>query len=250
MSDRSGAEEDAFLPHVSVDCVIFGFHGGDLKVLLTKWKHVDAWSLPGGPVRRTESVDAAAHSVLKARTGLSRIFLQQFHAFGGTDRNEAALLPLLERLGLGDTSARSLTERTVSIGYYALVDYLSVTPTPDLASEACRWWDVHDHPPLQFDHDAIVATALATLRRQLSHQPIGRSLLPEKFTMPELQKLYESVLGRPLDRRNFQKKILDLGIVERLGERRTGGAHRAPYLYRFDARKYEAALEAGLPSGF
>lgn len=126
-----------------------------------------------------------------------------------------------------------MTERVVSIGYFALVNVAEATPTPDAFSEECRWWDVRDRPPLLFDHGAIAIAALETLRAQARYLPLGRSLLAEKFTMPELQQLYEAVLGRALDRRNFQKWVLDLGFVERLPERKTGGAHRAPYLYRF-----------------
>ncbi len=239
-----------FIPHVSVDCVIFGFHEGDLKVLLLKWKHLDRWSLPGGPIRRTHSVDEAVHEVLKDRTGLSQIFLEQFYAFGSLDRREEVLHELFDTLGLTHNAATWVAERTISIGYYALVDFSKVTPVPDFFSEACEWWDVQNHPPLLFDHDAIIATALQTLRRQLYYQPIGLNLLPEKFTMPELQRLYESVLGRTLDRRNFRKKMQNLGILERLAERRTGGAHRSPYLYRFDRARYEQALAEGLSFGF
>jgi 8-oxo-dGTP diphosphatase len=133
-------------------------------------------------------------------------------------------------------------ERIVSIGYFALVDFSEAIPTPDFLSDEARWWDVRDHPPLLFDHDEMVRRALQTLRTRLSYHPIGFNLLPEKFTMPELQRLYETILGRTLDRRNFQKKIHDLGIVERLPEKKSGVAHRAPYLYRFRVGGYEDAL--------
>ncbi len=239
-----------YIPHLSVDCVIFGFHEGELKVLLLKWKHLERWSLPGGPIRRDQSVDETAHVVLKDRTGLDDIFLQQFYAFGSMDRKESVLLELFDRLNVSNHEANWLSERTVSIGYYALVDFSKVNPVPDFFSEACSWWDVCDRPSLLFDHDAMVERALQTLQQQLYYQPIGLNLLPDKFTMPELQQLYEAVLGRKLDRRNFQKKIQKMGIVERLKERRTGGAHRSPYLYRFDVPRYEQALAEGLAYGF
>lgn len=237
---------EAFLPHLAVDCVIFGFHEGELKVLLMRWKHATGWSLPGGYVERHRSLDEAAHRVLQQRTGLDQIYLQQFHTFGGTDRRESTLLSTFEGLGLPVPEGAWFLDRVVSVGYYALVDFTRAAPTPDLYSEACAWWDVLDHPPLLFDHDEMIHRALRRLREGLSYRPIGLNLLPETFTLPELQGLYETLLGRKLDRRNFQRKIQALGIVERLEERRTGGAHRAPYLYRFLRDRYDEALQHGL----
>lgn len=181
--------ETSFLPHVTVDCVIFGFHRGELKLLLLKWKHLGEWSLPGGPVRTGQSVEEAAHAILEERTGLRRLFLQQFEAFGGTNRGEAALKKLFDAMGLDPGPLAWLVDRVVSIGYYALVDFSEADPTPDAFSDECRWWDVHERPALLFDHDRMVEKALRTLRRQLTHEPVGLNLLPEKFTMPELQRL-------------------------------------------------------------
>lgn len=234
------------LPHLSVDCVIFGFHDGELKILLLKWRHTDSWSLPGGFVRREESIHEAAHRVLHERTGLDRLYLEQFRTFGGTNRGESVLRPVLQRHGLPVPEDAWFLDRVVSIGYYALVDFSGTTPTPDFFSEACDWWDIRERPPLLFDHDEMVVEALRTVRQGLSYRPVGSNLLPECFTMPELQQLYETLLGRPLDRRNFQKKILSLGVVERLTERRHGGAHRSPYLYRFHPEHYRKALADGL----
>jgi 8-oxo-dGTP diphosphatase len=235
-----------YLPHLSIDCVIFGFHAGELKVLLLRWKHVGGWSLPGGYIGREESLEDAAQRVLAERTGLKEVYLQQFGAFGGLNRREAETIgAFMQGLGVDVPDDYSFGARVVTIGYFALVDFEKATPTPDIFAEDCRWWDFHERPPLLFDHDEIVTKALETLRQQLDYQPLGPNLLPEKFTMPELQKLYETVLGRELDRRNFQRKVQDLGLVERLPERRTGGAHRAPYLYRFDVERWEQRVHAG-----
>ena len=141
-------------------------------------------------------------------------------------------------------------QRTISIGYYALVEFSKAIPTADLLSDECVWWDIHELPALLFDHSIMVEQALKTLRMQLNFHPIGYNLLPEKFTMPELQKLYETILDRPLDRRNFQKKMLSLDILERLEERKNVGPHKAPYYYRFHKHKYEQALQAGISFGF
>ncbi len=231
--DFFGGGDRDVLPHLSVDCAILGFHAGELKVLLLRWRGADAWSLPGGFVHTDEPLDDAAARILRERTGLDRIYLQQFHAFGGTNRREAALIPAFESLGLSIPRDHWLFRRVIAVGYVALVDFAEATPAPDEFSEECRWWDLHDHPPLLFDHDDIVARGLETVRRELETAPIAASLLPEKFTMPELQRVYETVGGRPLDRRNFQKFIRERGLVERLDERKIGSAHRAPYLYRF-----------------
>lgn len=227
-----------FLPHISTDCVIFGFHNNELKVLLLKWKDKDNWCLPGGFVRRDESLEDSAMRVLKERTGLENIFLQQFHAFGDPERekNKRTVTPV--------GNARSwITARFITVGYWALVEYSRVTPRPDWLSDQCRWWDLPDIPNLIYDHNKIIATALDALRHSLNDYPVGYNLLPEKFTMPDLQRLYETILGTSLDRRNFQKKMLALNVLERLNERKTGGAHKAPFLYRFDKRKYERALK-------
>lgn len=236
--------DPALLPHLSVDCAVFGFHAGELKLLLVEWRHLERWSLPGGHVRRDESVDAAAARVLRERTGLERIYLRQFHTFGGTDRGEGVLASLAAALGTPLPAGHWMTERVVSVAYLALVSFADVTPTPDAFSAACRWCDVRERPPLVMDHEAIVAGALAALRAEADSRPLGLDLLPEKFTMPELQRLHEAVAGRPLDRRNFQKRMLELGFVERLPERKTGGPHRAPYLYRFGPR---ACRDGALP---
>lgn len=229
-----------YLSHLSVDCVIFGFHESTLKVLLLKWKH-GPWCLPGGFVKHQESLNQSAIRTLKERTGLTEIFLKQFHAFGEPDR-EKGKKKLYQGSWIG--------KRFVTIGYYALVDYSKVFPQPDFLSSECRWWDVDKLPALIYDHKEIVKKALEALRLDLNDYPVGYNLLPEKFTMPELQRLYETILDELLDRRNFQKRMLSLDILVRLKERKTGGAHKAPFLYRFDKKKYDRAMKQGLRLSF
>ena len=246
-----GNDAADYLPHLAVDCVVFGFHGGELKILLTHWKQRHRWSLPGGFVRRDESLDAAASRVLHMRTGLDRVYLEQFHAFGDVHRpKDAEIAKLFDAPLLATPAGSWIWERVITVGYYALVEFSRVTPRADgVILDDCRWWDLGVRPPLLFDHDQIVARALHTLRVELRHRPIGLELLPCTFTLPELQRLYETVLGRPLDRRNFQKKMLDLGILDRVGERRGEGVRRAPYLYQFNRPRYEAALRDGISAG-
>jgi 8-oxo-dGTP diphosphatase len=223
-----------FVPHLSVDCVIFGFHENHLKVLLLKWKH-GPWCLPGGFVKHSESLDQSAVRVLKERTGLNDIYLKQFHAFGEPKRERGK-----------KRSPHWIGKRFISIGYYSLVAFSKVHPKPDAFSTECRWWDVNQIPALIYDHEDIVHKALEVLRLDLNDHPVGYNLLPEKFTMPELQKLYETILGETIDRRNFQKRMLSLGILVRLKERKKGGAHKAPYLYRFDKRAYDKVMKQGI----
>ncbi len=235
------------LPHVSVDCVIFGFHENQLRVLLLRLKNIEEWSLPGGRLFPDESLDDAADRVLRERTGLENIFLKQFYTFGDRNRmDNTDFHSILARQGIHLDVGHILFDRTISVGYYALVEFSQVSPALDELTEEWRWWDVRDVPAMIFDHNAITTTALEVLRRQLRFDPVGLNLLPEKFTMPELQKLYETILNKTLDRRNFQKRILGYGILTRLEERRVGGAHKSPYLYRFNEDQYFKALETGL----
>jgi ADP-ribose pyrophosphatase YjhB (NUDIX family) len=233
--------EDAF-PQLSLDCVIFGFHDGTLKVLLLKWKGCDYWSLPGGLLRQKESVDEAAVRILQERTGLGEIFLRQFYTFGKVERyNKDVVADRLSHI----INPGSWYDRAISIGYYALVNYASVFPNPDPFTDECRWRDLWDIPELLFDHNEILNKALHSLRLELSYQPVGLNLLPEKFTMPEMMRMYEAILGRKIDPRNFQKKILNSGIVLKLDEVKKGFAHKSPFLYKFDKEKYKEVLEDG-----
>lgn len=243
--------QELFHPGFSVDCVIFGFHENQLKVLLLKMKHIDIWALPGGFVLKEEDVEDAATRVLQSRTGLDNIFLRQFHLFGQPGRSKHDFnAELLKKRQVPFDGSHWFLQRFMTLGFYALVEYSSATPRPDNNSDACEWWDLQQVPALMQDHNQILDKALEALRLQLAYQPIGYNLLAEKFTMPELQKLYETILGKQLDRRNFQRKMLTYDILERLDERRSGVAHKAPYLYRFNQEKYQQALQQGLQGGW
>lgn len=236
------ATPPTYIPQLTLDCVILGFQENQLRVLLLRWKDTQEWSLPGGPIHQAESIDTAANRVLQERTRLNDIYLQQFHVFGKAVRYDRAEI----QAKLGHLIEPQLWyERAVTIGYYALVDPVAVTPTPDAYTDECQWWNIDAIPGLLFDHNHIIALALQALRVQLGWQPIGYTLLPDEFTMPELQCLYETILGHPLDRRNFQKKMLSLNILVRTEKRRLGGAYKSPYLYRFDRSRYEEVLKEG-----
>lgn len=237
-------------PGLSVDCVIFGFHESELKVLLLKLKGQELWALPGGFVEKKEDVDQAVVRVLRERTGLEDIFLQQFYFFGDVDRNTPGHTDKLISGGAIPADWRTwFDQRFVTVGYYALVEYSRVkVPKPDFSSEICQWCSLTELPGLMLDHNQVLERAHTALRQHLNYEPIGLNLLPHQFTMPELQSLYETVLGRKLDRRNFQRKMLATDILIRTGQRRTGKPHKAPLLYEFDEKKYHLALKEGLRS--
>lgn len=244
---------NTFLNDLSVDCVIFGFNEGELKVLLLKWKVMEKWSLPGGFILSSESIEDAAIRVLAERTGLNDIYLRQFQTFGSMARSGPELKKELFKKVLGIDLPKDswLLSRFVSIGYYALVDFKNVTPTLDAVSESAEWWNINEIPDdLILDHNLMINKALAALRLQISTEPIGLTLLPEKFTLPELQKLYEAILGKSIDRRNFRKKMLTSEILDKLDEVKTGGAHRAAHYYSFNKDRYNEMLEEGLKLGF
>lgn len=240
-----------FLSSVSIDCVIFGFYGNELKILLLQMKHADLHALPGGFILKDESADAAAVRILRERTGLDTIFLQQFYTFADPRRSDKKVhLNTIKKEGLATDKDNWLLQRFVSIGYYALVDFSKVLPAADELSISCAWHDLHPAPLLMMDHNNILNKALQALQQQLNNQPIGFNLLPLKFTMPELQKLYETILNKVLDRRNFQRKILGFSILKKLKEVKKGVAHKAPFLYSFDVKNYNTALINGLGGGW
>ncbi len=242
---------NVFLPSISVDCVIFGFHNNEMKVLLLQMKHTNEYALPGGFVLKDEALDAAATRVLQERTGLTDIFLQQFACFGAPNRSEKKFhVKAMKKEGIVVDKNNWLLKRFITVGYYALVDFSKVTPRLDELSIECTWYHLQSIPALMMDHNLILNKALETLQQQINHQPIGYNLLPQKFTMPELQKLYEAVLNKKLDRRNFQRKILVYGILKKLKEVKQGVAHKAPFLYSFDVKKYNQALKNGYTGGW
>lgn len=239
--------DQLYQPGISVDCVIFGFHENMLKILLLQVKYVNKFALPGGFILRDEPIEQAAYRVLKERTGVNNIFLQQFNVFGNPDRSDATVhqAGYMEH-GVKIPKDNWLLQRFITVGYYALIDFTEVKFGDVIFEEGCEWIDINKLGNLMMDHEAIILNALETLRTQLAYLPIGRNLLPKKFTMPELQKLYETILAQKLDRRNFQRKMLGFGILNRLNETKKGGAHKAPFLYTFHDKKYQKALKEGL----
>lgn len=234
--------EENYIPQLSIDSVIFGYKEKELKVLVPKIGLVEnLWSLPGGFIMQDESIDAAALRILEERTSLKDIYLEQFRTFGQIERKNDEVFEglnalekeLIEKSFINKSNLAWLTKRFVSIGYYALVDINKVHPQTTEFDESVDWYNVIDLPKMIMDHNEMVTFALETLRQNLDQKLIGFNLLPEEFTMREVQELYEAIYDKPFARNNFQKKILDLNVLERLEKKFTGAANKAPYLYRF-----------------
>jgi 8-oxo-dGTP diphosphatase len=223
-----------YLPHISVDSVIFSFHDGLLKVLLLRMKDLSLYCLPGGYVGREEDLDGAAQRILRERTGLETVYLEQCGTFGDHGRTELKKgHDVFSSLGIQLPADSWILQRFISVGYYALVNYTAARPSPGHFDAECKWCPIDALPEMIFDHQDITRKALEALRLLLDVKIPRSYLLPETFTMNELQQLYESILGKPQLRSNFQRRMLGLDILERLDKKFSGGAHKAPYLYRF-----------------
>jgi 8-oxo-dGTP diphosphatase len=229
-----------YMPHFSVECVIFGYENKQLKVLMCKWIGDLGWGLPSGYVKREEAITDAANRILKERTSLDNVFLKQFHFFGDSIyRRKPYSVGQSTNLPEGNW----LKERTIAFGFYALMDCAKAIVKQDFFFEEYKWIDVSEIPEnLTLDHNEIINCALITLRNQIFHEPIGFELLPEKFTLPEIQTLYETILDKKFDRRNFPNKLLSQEIIVKLDEKRNIGQHRSPFLYTFHKKNYRNAL--------
>ena len=217
---------------VAVDSIIFGFRENELKLLLIKRKfehHRNQWSLMGGFVGLDESVDHAASRILEELTGLNNIYLEQLYSYGDPYRDDG--------------------NRVISIAYYALINIEDYDEKQG-QQHGAQWFSFDKIPPLVFDHRTMVEKALRRLRRKTIIQPVGFELLPEKFTLTQLQNLYEAIHSQKLDKRNFRKKILAMDVLQKLDEKDKVYSKRGAYLYKFNKEKYDALKSEGNPIAF
>ena len=216
-------------PALTVDCVVFGFEAdAALRVLLIQRKlppYQGHWALPGGFVRVDESVDAAAVRELQEETGVAEVFLEQLYTFGAVERDPR--------------------DRIVSVAYYALINLQEHPVQAATDASDAQWFELSALPELGFDHREILERAIARLRAKIRYEPIGFELLPKRFTLSQLQRLYEQILERSLDKRNFRKKLLKMNLLIDTGEKEQGVAHRAAQLYQFDLEEYQALTQQG-----
>lgn len=239
-----------YIPSVSVDLVIWGFLEGELKVLLRKVRGIDEWLLPGGWIRKDESLQAAAFRTLHTRIGLDGLFLRQFYTSGEPDRPKSFENLLLRQPGwrefvtsLAGEEKAFLIGGVFSIGFYTVVDFEKVDLTPDFKTNEYRWSNVAKLPPLHAGHDDMLNYALKSLRREVNYMPVIYNFLPEEFTMTELQTLYETILGRSQDRRNFHSKMMASGMLERLENSAVINSDKSSWLYRFIKLRYVETIE-------
>jgi len=222
---KNYSAEDKVL--LAVDCIIFGFDNDDLKVLLIKRNfepEKGKWSLIGGFLKKNETLDDSANKILHSLTGFHDIYMEQLYAYSDVHRDPV--------------------ERTISVAYFALIDI--ARHHKDLNEKySAKWFSVSKVPPLIFDHSTMVDKAIKRLRRRTAIKPIGFELLPEKFTMLQLQKLYETILDETLDKRNFINKINSLKILIRLDEKDMNSSRKGSYLYKFNKEKYEEKVNNG-----
>ena len=221
----SYSKEDKVVP--AVDCIIFGFDNEDLKILLIKRDFEPErgkWSLMGGFVKKNETFDEAANRVLYKLTGFHDIYMEQLYAFSEVDRDPV--------------------ERTISVAYYALIN-IKNHDKELIERYSAKWFSISKAPKLIFDHDQMVKRAILRLRRRTTTNPVGFDLLPEKFTMRQLQKLYEAILDEKLDKRNFVNKINTMDVLVKLDEKDMRTSRKGSYLYKFDKEKYEEKVMDG-----
>ena len=216
-------------PSLATDIVVFAIDQDNLKVMLVRRgiePFQNQWALPGGFVRIDESVADCAKRELEEETGLRNVFVEQLFTFGDTDRDPRG--------------------RVVSVAYFALVNVAGRSFAAGTDARQAAWFAVDEVPSLAFDHDEILSVASQRLQNKVRYQPVGFELLPEKFPLRSLQKLYEIVLGRRLDKRNFRKKIQSYDFVVAADEREKNVSHRAAQLFRFDKKKYDRWTKKGL----
>lgn len=215
--------------HCAVDSIIFGYdeEGRELKVLLLKRNFQPAmgeWSLMGGFLKNNESVDDAAKRILSQLTGLSDVYMEQLATFGEVDRDPGA--------------------RIISVAYFALIK-INASDLELVKNHGATWVPISAMPKLIFDHTSMVERAMKKLQVRARTQPIGFELLPEKFTIPQLQGLYEAIYNKALDKRNFRRKLLSMDLLEKLEEKEKESSRKGAWYYRFDANKYEDLLKRG-----
>lgn len=213
---------------LSIDCLIFGFHDARLQLLLVKHKEgisQGQWGLPGGFISINENIDDSAYRILKATTGVTNLYLEQLQAFGNVDRYPG--------------------KRVVTIAYMAMVRPENYKLIPGFTAKEAQWFELIEVPELIFDHNEILSHGVQHIQHKVRHEPIGFNLLPKKFTLLQLQELYEATLGIKLDKPNFRRKMLRMKLLEECNEKETNVAHRAAKLYKFDEEIYRDLLERG-----
>ena len=240
--------EKNYISQIAIDCVIFGYQEQQLKVLVSKLNFKgDFYTLPSGFIQQDEDIDLAAKRILEERTGIHDIYLEQFKVFGKANKNSKEFIDKLITLNYYDEAIEKtnsaeyewFTKRFISVGYYALVNIPDVKPQLTEMDESLQWYGIHEIPEMIMDYDEIYSEALKSLQNDIDQKQNAFNLLPEKFTMKEVQEIYETILEKTFIRTNFQKKILELNVLERLEKKYTGAKNKAPFLYKLKSSSVE-----------
>ncbi len=213
--------------YIALDCIIFGFDEGELKLLLIKRNFEPAkgqWSLVGEFMDEDESLNEAAHRILSNLTGLEDVYMSQLYSHGDVHRDPGA--------------------RVISVSYYSLIN-IQNHDAQLVKDNFAHWRPLSKLPPLIFDHSTMVEMALKRLRKEAKVKPIGFELLPQKFTLPQLQSLYEAIYSKTLDKRNFRKNMLSMGLLEKLDEKEKENSKKGAYYYQFNEQKYKELTARG-----
>lgn len=231
--------------NISVDCVVFGFTDNRLNVLLIEREGIytnphEKYALPGDLIFDEENLSMAANRVLEELTGLKDIFLEQVGAFGDPSR----LMRQSDVAWLKATREKPQV-RVITIGYYSLVRSVDFSPKASSFARSVNWHDIHSFSDLAFDHFGIFEAALQQLRHELRTRPIGFNLMPPLFTLGQLQKMYEAILDRPLDKRNFRRKILKLDILNATNKKEQDVSHKPAQYFTFNLEKYKELRKTG-----
>jgi len=213
---------------LSIDCLIFGFRNSELDILLIR--HAEGiskgrWALPGGWIRYNESIDDAASRLLTSLTGVSNVFLEQLHAFGDVNRYPG--------------------KRVITLAYYALINAENYSLSAGFTASEAKWVKIYEVPRLPYDHNKIIKAGFQYLKHKVRHEPLGFNLLPKKFTLHQIQKLYEAILETELDKPNFRRKLLKMNLLVPCDEKQQDVSHRAANFYRFDKKNYKRLMESG-----
>jgi 8-oxo-dGTP diphosphatase len=221
-------KSNTIIDALSIDCLIFGFKNEELDILLIKHAEgisKDKWALPGGWIQYNESVDEAASRLLKSLTGVSNIYLEQLKSFGEVNRYPG--------------------KRVITIAYYALVNADNYALNPGFTASEATWCKIHEVPKLPYDHSKILNYGFQHLKHKVRHEPIGFNLLPKKFTLHHIQKLYEAILETEMDKPNFRRKLLNMELLVPCDEKQKDVSHRAANYYKFDKKIYNQLTEKG-----
>src|SRR6187402_1869572 len=225
---KKGSTDEAIIDALSIDCLIFGFKKNELDILLVQ--HGEGiskgmWALPGGWIKYNEGINDSANRILNDLTGVSNIYLEQLKTFGSVDRYP--------------------TKRVITIVYYALVKPENYILHPGFTAADAKWFKLSEVPNLPYDHGRILDTGIKFLKHKVRHEPVGFNLLPKKFTLLQLQELYEAILDQKLDKPNFRRKLMKMDLLHECKEKQQDVSHRAASLYQFDKKTYDELIEKG-----